>query len=118
MPKAKVTTSTGATILIEGSTEEVAALVALIEGHTASPGSLPAGSKKAQGVNTSLSALISTLVEAGFFKQPKDLAAVKARLDEMGHVYPVTTLSPAMLRSVRSRTLRRLKQGGRWFYTG
>ena len=36
---------------------------------------------------------------------------MKAALEEMGHHYPVTTLSPTLLRQVRKRNLRRLKHG-------
>jgi hypothetical protein len=43
---------------------------------------------------------------------------VKAALEEMGHHYPVTTLSGAMLRQVRKHNLRRVKQDKRWVYTG
>jgi hypothetical protein len=62
--------------------------------------------------------LITNLIDGGFFKKPKDLAAVKGALEELGHHYPVTTLSGAMLRQVRKRNLRRLKQDKRWLYTG
>jgi hypothetical protein len=43
---------------------------------------------------------------------------VKAALEEQGHFYPVTTLSGLMLRLVREKKLRRLKEGKRWRYTG
>ena len=120
MPRAKITTPSGATIVIEGSTEEVAQLVGKIEGtHGGSESSRRAsGDRKSQRTKETLSGHIMTLIDKGFFKEPKDLAAVRLRLGEMGHVYPLTTLSPAMLRRVRSRDLRRLKQGNRWFYTG
>ncbi len=62
--------------------------------------------------------LIANLIDGGFFKKPKDLAAVKGALEELGHHYPVTTLSGAMLRQVRKRNIRRLKQDKRWMYTG
>ena len=62
--------------------------------------------------------MVQQLIESGLFKQPKDLGAVKAALEEMGHHYPVTTLSGAMLRQVRKRNLRRLKEDKRWVYTG
>jgi hypothetical protein len=63
--------------------------------------------------------LISNLIGAGFFKEPKQLGAVKVALEEEGEFYPVTTLSPAMLRLVRAKELRRIKDGnGRWTYVG
>lgn len=123
MAKARLTTKTGTSIVIEGSAAEVAALVKQIEPEAAAsrpPSSTGAGSRrrrersKATPIN-----LISALIDGGFFrKKPKDLAAVKGALAEMGHVYPVTTLSPTLLRLVRSRQLRRLKEKKRWLYTG
>jgi hypothetical protein len=62
--------------------------------------------------------LIASLIDGGFFKKPKDLAAIKVSLEESGHYYPVTTLSPTMLRFVRSRQLRRIKEDKKWLYTG
>src|SRR5437667_328199 len=62
--------------------------------------------------------LVDSLIDGGFFKTPRDLAAVRAALAQMGHHYPITTLSGAMLRKVRRRELRRLKQDKRWVYTG
>ena len=62
--------------------------------------------------------MLMLLMDDGFFKKPKELAAVKAALAERGHVYPVTTISPALLRLVQRRYLRRIKQDKRWFYNG
>lgn len=117
MAKAKITKPSGTTILIEGSATEVADLVEKIEG-TDGMNKHQSKSKRLQRTKETLPSLIMALIARGFFKEPKDLSAVKSRLDEMGHVYPVTTLSPALLRRVQSRDLRRLKQENRWFYTG
>ncbi|MBI3055426.1 MAG: hypothetical protein HYY77_15520, partial [Betaproteobacteria bacterium] len=57
-------------------------------------------------------------IDGGFFKKPKDLGAVKIALEEMGHRYPVTTLSPVLLRLIRKRQLRRMREQKRWVYTG
>ena len=61
--------------------------------------------------------MIASLIDGGFIKTPKDLAAIKLALEEMGQHYPVTTLSPTMLRQVRKRRMRRLKKADRWVYT-
>jgi hypothetical protein len=58
------------------------------------------------------------LIDGNFFRKPKDLAAIKIALEEAGHYYPVTTLSPTLLRFVRSRQLRRIKDKNKWLYTG
>lgn len=60
--------------------------------------------------------LLSSLIDGGFFKKPRDLASIKSALAEMGHHYPVTTLSPVMLRLVRRRSLRRIREQKRWMY--
>jgi len=123
LAKAQLTTKSGTSITIEGSAAEVAALVKRIEpGVEAPPRPSPRGAapkpRGRQQRPTPIN-LISSLIDGGFFrKKPKDLAAVKVALAEMGHFYPVTTLSPALLRLVRKRQLRRLKEKKRWLYTG
>ena len=123
MAKAHFTTKSGANITIEGTPAEVSALINQIE-YTAlqpvsrekkkEPRNLPRNAKeKATPAN-----LVSMLIDGGFFKKPKDLAAVRVALQELGHVYPVTTLSPVLLRLVRKRQLKRLKEKKRWLYTG
>jgi hypothetical protein len=123
LAKARLTTKTGTSIVIEGSATEVAALVKQIEpaaGRSQRPSPTGAGSgRRQQQPKATPSNLISALIDGGFFRRkPKDLTEVKSALAEMGHVYPVTTLSPALLRLVRRRQLRRLKEKKRWLYTG
>ena len=116
----------GTKVIIDGSAEEVRAVLDRWHtdqskrpkrGRTRSSAS-SAPKKKARTARVQLVDLIASLIDGGFFKKPKDLGSVKAALEEMGHHYPVTTLSPTMLRQVRSRNLRRLKQDRRWMYTG
>lgn len=122
MAKARLTTKTGTRIVIEGDPMEVAALVRQIEAErgpskTSRAEGARAGRQRGEPKATPIN-LISTLIDGGFFRKPKDLGAVKVALEEMGHYYPATTLSPAMLRLVRKRQLRRLKDKNRWLYTG
>jgi len=122
MAKAQLTTKTGTVVVIEGTPDEVAALVRKIEGEPPSHMPASSGGKKAAPSAKPPKAtpvnLISSLIDGGFFRKPKDLASVKVALQEMGHFYPVTTLSPALLRFVRRRQLRRLQEDNRWMYTG
>ena len=124
MPKATVTMASGAKVMIEGTSDEVVAMVARLEGApTASLGrARPSngGSSKTQSKSKpTLSGLISEMIAGGYFKEPKQLGAVKVALEETGQFYPVTTLSPAMLRLVRAKELRRIKDSkGRWTYVG
>jgi hypothetical protein len=118
MPKAHLTTKTGARVTIEGTQEEIATLIARIDGGAAKRGGrsrahLPGSGAKSGPVN-----LISELIDGGFFKKPKELGSIKSALEELGHYYPVTTLSPILLRLVRKKALRRLKDKKRWLYVG
>jgi hypothetical protein len=119
MAKATVTLPSGAKVLVEGTPDEVSALVAKLDS------SRPAARSRRQSKAPSRSksrpspvSLISELIDGGFFKKPKELGAIKLALQEQGHFYPVTTLSPTMLRLVRRKELRRIKEGKRWLYVG
>ena len=115
MAKAQINFPDGTTVKLEGTPEEISAVVdrARKAQQTRRPARAGKGKAKPQLVDH-----IANLIDGGFFKKPKDLAAVKGALEEMGDHYPVTTLSPALLRQVRSRNLRRLKENKRWMYTG
>jgi hypothetical protein len=120
MPKATVDTPSGAKVTIEGTSEEVIALVARLEGldrrgNLSHSGTRTGSSGKVKPPTLPL--LISEMISNGFFSEPKPLGELKEALEQNGQFYPVTTLSPAMLRLVRSRQLRRIKDGrGRWSY--
>jgi hypothetical protein len=122
MAKAHITTKKGTRITVEGTPKEVAELVAKLGENAAVPRVLERSGKKAEKRQDKQKAtpinLISSLIDGGFFRKPKDLAAAKIALEEMGHFFPVTTLSPVLLRLVRKRQLRRIKDQKRWFYTG
>ena len=52
-----------------------------------------------------------------FFKTPKLLGDIQEALKAHGYIYAVTSLSPAAVRLVRSKRLRRLKnKNGLWTY--
>lgn len=117
MPKAVVTTKAGATITMEGSQGELAELLKVF--HVAErPGvaSRATAARDKPSARPTPTSLISDLIGAGFFKKPQELGEVKRALEEQGHFYPVTSLSPLMLRLVRKRELRRIKEKGRWLY--
>jgi hypothetical protein len=120
MPKAVIVRSGGATITIEGTQDEVVSMLARIEGTSGADQKKPPATSRISSAkgSTTPTALISELVQEGFFREPKELGAVGQALKERGHFYPVTTLSPAMLRLVRKKELRRLKDKKRWTYVG
>ena len=118
MAKAHISLDNGTKVTVEGTPAEVAALIAQF-GSGATPAkhakqSMPRKSTAKSGpVN-----LLSELIDGGFFKKPKELGAIKTALEEQGHFYPVTTLSPALLRLVRKKQIRRIKDKKRWLYVG
>ena len=53
----------------------------------------------------------------GFFKgQRRAIKEVQDGLEAQGHIYPVTTLSGALLALVKKRELGRVKEDGAWRY--
>jgi hypothetical protein len=115
MAKAQITLPDGTTIHIDGTPQEISEVVERRQKAQAEVKRRPKG--RGTPGRPQLVDLIANLIDGGFFKKPQDLASVKAALEEMGHHYPVTSLSPTMLRQVRKRNLRRLKKDKRWMYT-
>lgn len=118
MAKAHITTKAGTKIVIEGDHAEVAALISQFEGPSTSTAPRKATSPRRSPPSTTPVSLIIELIDGGYFKKPKELGAIKLALEEQGHFYPVTTLSPALLRLVRKKQLRRIKDKKRWRYVG
>lgn len=121
MARAQLTTKLGTKVTIEGTTDEVADLLARMEGEappSTARASVPYDAKpsRAKKILASPANLISEFVETGFFATPKALNAIRLALNEQGHFYPATTLSPTLLRLVRKRQLRRIKEDKRWVY--
>jgi len=117
MATASLTFPSGAKVVIEGSQAEVADLLAKLQ--SASPPAPQRSEKSSTKVAVKREGpmrLILDLIDAGFFKTPQELGAVRIALEAQGHFYPTTTLSPLMLRLVRGRQLRRIKSHRRWTY--
>jgi hypothetical protein len=70
---------------------------------------------------SSLADRIGRLAEEGFFREPRGLSEVQAKLAEHGWHYPQQNLSTPLIRLVRKRALRRLQggEGGKkvWKYS-
>lgn len=115
MAKAQIMLPGGARVTLDGTPVEIAETLERLQ---KSPTTKVVGPRTVRPERMGLTDLISNLIDGGFFKKPKDLASVKQALEEIGHHYPVTTLSGTMLGQVRKRNLRRLKQDKRWMYTG
>lgn len=125
MAKANLVLPNGTKVVIQGSAEEVAILLA----KCSAPNEQPArgdGNEKHKGGRAKKSAkkkrqgpvgYIAELVEEGFFKTRRSLPDVQKKLEEKGHIYAQTSLSPALLHHVRkTHMLRRMKEKGVWFY--
>src|SRR5260370_1284304 len=115
MVKAQITTPEGVKISLEGTPAEVTAVVRDLKADAQGRGGEP-GRRRKNPARVSPTGLVASLIEGGFFKSPRDLAGIRAVLEDRGHYYPVTTLSPAMLRLVRKRELRRIRKDKHWLY--
>lgn len=113
MAKAKITTKSGIVMHVDGTPAEIAAVVQDIE-RREEKGTAP---RRGRPGPVKLVDLIDALIDAGFFKKPQSLAALKAALEEMGRHYPMTTLSGAMLKQVQDGNLRRMLKDKIWVYT-
>jgi len=132
MPKASVVLAGGAKVTIEGTADEVAALLQRIAAGAdapaagnASPGRTRLRGRGAKGSSNKPSTkskregpaeYVRDLVGASFFKSKRGLGDVQHELERAGHIYAVTHLSPVLLRLVRAKELRRIKESGTWKY--
>jgi hypothetical protein len=116
--RAEWTTKDGTKVVVEGMPDEVANVLRILNGDTSFGTMVPHKKmhERPRKRPASPASLVSDLADAGFFKKPKELGIVKTALEEQGHFYPVTTLSPTLLRFVRQKRLRRIKEGKRWLY--
>jgi hypothetical protein len=101
---------------VNGTPDEVSAVLRNIETQGAPPPPSArhvASPRKGRG---EIPELIQALKSEEFFKSPRGLGDVQAKLAELGHHYPVTTLSGAMQTQSKNRQLRRFKKNGKYVY--
>lgn len=129
MPKANVVLADGTKVTIDGTAEEVAAVLRRISGVTTQTSggaatkriSRQRGKSRAKTSNVKKKTkgpadYIRELVADDFFKTKRGLGDVQKKLEEDAHIYPVTHLSPVLFRLVRAKELRRIKESGTWKY--
>lgn len=116
MAKAHVTLPSGTKVTIEGTEEEVAKLVPRLEGTSNSRGNINTKARPLSNSSPTVTDLINRLIEEGLLKKPTDLATIKGALEQQGHYYGNPTVATALLRLVKRRQLRRVKQDGQWRY--
>ena len=118
MANAKITTSDGISVEINGSPEEVAIVVERL--RSGAKVESKAQSRKPQNPKNrgvgGIPDLVEILKGEDFFKEPKGLGEIRKKLADMGHHYPLTTLSGAMQTQAKNRSLRRFKDGGKYVY--
>ncbi len=121
MAEAKITTAEGIVVEVHGTPEEVSIVVErLRSGNRQAVGEHRQSKLRSKERDLSGRVLIPSLVdvlrEEEFFKTPRGLGEIRKKLADMGHHYPVTTLSGAMQSQAKRRQLRRFKQDGKYVY--
>ncbi len=126
MAKANLVLPNGTKVNIEGTPEEVALLLAKFSQPVeASPVGKKAARKKkspktaSKRLRTSRKGpqtLIAELADEGFFKSKRKIGDIQKKLEEKGHIYAITNLSPPLVRLTRKKTLRRIKEKNVWVY--
>ena len=117
MAKAKITTSSGTVITIDGTASEVKEIITVVKQKEDSPLKKVMSKKQREEKKTNTATdVILSFRESGYFNKPKKLLEIKKALEEQGMIYPVTTLSPILLKLVRKRLLGRIKEDKKWCY--
>ena len=123
MAKANISLKNGTTVAIEGTAEEVAELLAKFSQPMEPQPSRarhrkPAGRKSGKAKKGGPTVLIGELVEQGYFKAKRSISDIQKKLEEGGHIYPVTSISPCLTRMTKRRQLRRIREDKVWRYVG
>ena len=105
---------------MEGTPSEIAALLKELK-ITAGVGRSIAGGTAIKGRRTksgkaTVPSLLDELITSKFFVKPKGMGDIQDRLADLGHHYPLTSLSGPLQSHVRARKLRRFKQDGKYVY--
>jgi hypothetical protein len=116
MATAKITIPGGISVEVDGTPEEVVAVLADRKTKAPDFSSAVVLSRLPRIRKGEIAGLIESLKVEEFFRTPRGLSDIQKKLAELGHHYPVTTLSGAMQVQSQSRNLRRFKQDGRYVY--
>lgn len=115
MAFARIIMPGGISVEVDGTPEEISSVLENLKSKHA-PASLRERAEKRKSGRGQIPGLIVALKSEEFFKAPKGLSDIQAKLAELGHHYPLTTLSGAMQTQCKNRNLRRFKQHGRYVY--
>jgi len=114
MVEATIELKDGTKVRVEGTPEEVAKTKELMitkEGKKLIRKEI----KRKQKRKGPLS-LILELKGETFFDKPQTISDVKQKLEEKTYYYPLSSLSPALIRLVKKGELGRIKKGGKWMW--
>lgn len=115
MALAKINMPGGISVEVDGTPEEVSAVLENLKSKSV-PASARGRAEKRKSGRGEIPGLIEALKSEEFFKSPHGLSEIQAKLGELGHHYPLTTLSGAMQSQCKNRSLRRFKQQGKYVY--
>ena len=120
MAKAHITAPDGTQVKLDGTPEEIGAVLERMKSKSAGTKS---ASKHAAAKptarrpgRTSIATLVAELKQEVFFKKPKTLGEIQERLADLGHHYPLTSLSGRMQEQCKKRNLRRFKKDKKYVY--
>lgn len=128
MAKANLVLPDGTTVNIEGTADEVATLLAKFSAPESGgrsgtknkrkkkrPAAAGGGDKKPKKPDGPTS-LVGELATEGYFKSKRTLGDIQKKLEERGHIYAQSSISPILTRLTRKRTIRRIKEKKGWVY--
>ncbi|OGP59387.1 MAG: hypothetical protein A2V67_12630 [Deltaproteobacteria bacterium RBG_13_61_14] len=120
MAKASFKLPNGTTVLIEGGPQEVTKILKMFSQPTGESekkkGLTRVTTQKATPGRGGPQQLILELAKEGYFKGKRVMGDIQKKLEEKGHIYAQESLSPALLRLTRKKTLRRIKEKKGWVY--
>lgn len=114
MVKAIIELKDGTKITVEGTPKEVAEAKELMiskEGRKLIKQKIKRKQKTKGPIG-----LILELKEENFFDKPRIISEVKQKLEEKTYYYPLSSLSPALIRLVKQGELGRIKKEGKWMW--
>jgi len=120
MAKAHIVTASGTEVNLDGSPAEIAALLKELDIQPQHSSRVAKDAKALTDnmlkARSGIGGLLDELISDQFFKKPKGIGEVRKQLGNMGHHYPLTSLSGPLMGYVRKRKLRRFKESGKYVY--
>lgn len=116
MANAKIMMPGGVSVDVNGTADEITSVLENLRKTQVGAASRAPKMVAAPKTRGEISHLIESLKSEDFFRTPRGLRDIQKKFAEIGHHYPLTTLSGAMISQSRSRALRRFKEDGKYVY--